>query len=147
MRKNPTPTRSKENQRQTDVSALDRLRERCPVPNPYRAGDICTLLPKGNPDLRKRAGQWCVVVEVHTFSCSVATWDAVIQVKIENLREVYYSPRHREELYRLRERLYRLSKAKHDESVRNFLETLGKIDRPFLTSIEEKFLEVLENQP
>lgn len=135
-----TPTRDKEERR-----VIDRLRERCAVPNPYRVGDICTLLAKGNPDLRRRAGQWCIVVEVHNFSCTVNTWDATLQVKIENLREIYYSPRHREAMVHLRERLYSLSRARLGESVVTFLESLGRLDRPFLDPIEEKLLAVLEN--
>ncbi len=84
---------------------VQRIRERHPLPNPYRVGDVCSILVKENPDLRGRGGCWALVTEVHQFSCTVQMWNGECQVRIENLKELPYSPAQREEVKKLCERL------------------------------------------
>ncbi len=84
---------------------VQRIRERHPLPNPYRVGDVCSILVLENPDLRGRGGCWALVTEVHQFSCTVRMWDGECQVRIENLKELPYSPAQREEVKKLCERL------------------------------------------
>ncbi len=125
-------------------NVVDVIRERRPIPNPYRVGDICTLLVKGNSELRGRGGQWCLIETVHTFSCTVRTWDTQIQVRLENLLERYYSPQQRETMRQWCDRLHRLLQADLEPAALAMLESLGKLDRPFLTPLEEKLLALLE---
>ncbi len=40
---------------------VQRIRERTPVPNPYRVGEVCQLIAQDNPDLRGIVGFWCIV--------------------------------------------------------------------------------------
>ncbi|WP_107668245.1 hypothetical protein [Cyanothece sp. BG0011] len=136
-------TRSKNNQKR---SVVDEIRERRPVPNPWRVGEVAQIVMKRNPDLKGRSGQWCIIEEVLNFSCIVKTWDGRIQVKIEHLKDVYYSSKQQQEMKKISDRLNQISQNKLDNSVKKFLEELGKIDRPFLTTLEDKLLNVLETE-
>lgn len=121
-----------------------RIRERRQVPNPYRVGDVCTLLVKENPELRGKGGCWCIVKEVHNFSCTVQAWDGQYQVKIEHLKELSYSPNQRQEMEKISDRLVRLYSPELAGTARAILASLGKLDRPYLIPLEEKLLAVLE---
>lgn len=127
-------------------SIVDEIRERRPVPNPWRVGEVARIVIRNNPDLRGRRGQWCIVEEVLNFSCLVRTWDGIIQVKIENLKDVYYSSKQQQEIKKISDRLSEINQNQLDDSVKTFLEALGKIERPFLTSLEEKILTVIETE-
>jgi hypothetical protein len=39
---------------------VDQIRERNPVPNPWRKGEVAMIMVKDNPDLRGKGGCWCV---------------------------------------------------------------------------------------
>ena len=101
---------------------------------------------KKNPDLKGRSGQWCIIEEVLQFSCLVRTWDGIIQVKIENLKDVYYSSQQQREIKSISDRLSQIPHNNLEESVKKFLEELGKINRPFLTEREERLLNLLETE-
>ncbi len=64
---------------------VDRIRERTKVPNPYREGEICILIPKDNPELLGKSGCWGAVTHVGEYSCTIKTWEAEYTVKIEHL--------------------------------------------------------------
>ncbi|MDJ0597427.1 MAG: hypothetical protein QNJ37_01065 [Crocosphaera sp.] len=136
-------TRRKNNQKR---SIVDEIRERRPVPNPWRVGEVAQIIIKGNPELKGRSGQWCIIVEVLNFSCLVKTWDGIIQVKIENLKDVYYSSKQQQEIKKISDRLAQIPQNQLEDSVKTFLEQLGKIDRPFLTHLEEKILTLIETE-
>ncbi|MGK7880009.1 MAG: hypothetical protein AB4060_07915, partial [Crocosphaera sp.] len=102
------------------------------------------IVIKRNPDLKGRNGQWCIIEEVLNFSCLVKTWDGIIQVKIENLKDVYYSSQQQQEIRKISDRLAQIPQNQLEDSVRQFLESLGKIDRPFLTTLEDKILTLIE---
>ncbi|MDJ0660988.1 MAG: hypothetical protein QNJ42_16085 [Crocosphaera sp.] len=136
-------TRRKNHQKR---SIVDEIRERRPVPNPWRVGEVAQIIIKGNPDLRGRSGQWCIIEEVLNFSCLVRTWDGIIQVKIENLKDVYYSSKQQQEIKKISDRLSEIPQNQLEDSVKNFLEALGKIDRPFLTTLEDKILTLIETE-
>ncbi len=40
---------------------VQQIMQRTKVPNTYRVGEICRLLPKNNPDLRGKGKYWCIV--------------------------------------------------------------------------------------
>ena len=136
-------TRRKNNKKR---SIVDEIRERRPVPNPWRVGEVAQIIIKGNPDLKGRSGQWCIIEEVLNFSCLVKTWDVIIQVKLENLKDVYYSSQQQQEIRNISDRLAQIPQNKLEDSVKHFLEALGKIDRPFLTTLEDKILTLIETE-
>ena len=136
-------TRRKNNKKR---SIVDEIRERRPVPNPWRVGEVAQIIIKGNPDLKGRSGQWCIIEEVLNFSCLVKTWDEIIQVKLENLKDVYYSSQQQQEIRNISDRLAQIPQNKLEDSVKHFLEALGKIDRPFLTTLEDKILTLIETE-
>ena len=136
-------TRRKNNKKR---SIVDEIRERRPVPNPWRVGEVAQIIIKGNPDLKGRSGQWCIIEEVLNFSCLVKTWDGIIQVKLENLKDVYYSSQQQQEIRNISDRLAQIPQNKLEDSVKHFLEALGKIDRPFLTTLEDKILTLIETK-
>ena len=125
-------------------SIVDLLRERRPIPNPWRVGEVATILVKENPDLRGKGGCWCVITEVHDFSCIVRLWDGNYQVKPENLKDLSYSNEQQEAVRRLSDRLTRISVPEVEKPMKDFLKGLGKLDRPYLTELEEKVLRMLE---
>ncbi len=92
-----------------------------------------------------KGGCWCVITEVHDFSCTVRLWDGNYQVKPENLKELPYSNEQQEEVRKLCDRLSKLYDPEMDETAKGLLSILGKIDRPWLTEFEERVLKVLES--
>ena len=123
---------------------VQRILERTKIPIPYRVGDVCEILIKDNPDLRGLGGCWCIVIEVREFSCLVRTWNGEYTVREENLRDLQYSPDHRQKMKGLSHRLVELRSLGEEETVRAILETLGSLKRPYLNPWEEKLLEFLE---
>ncbi|AKE65959.1 Benzoyl-CoA reductase/2-hydroxyglutaryl-CoA dehydratase subunit, BcrC/BadD/HgdB [Microcystis aeruginosa NIES-2549] len=123
---------------------VQRILERTKIPIPYRVGDVCEILIKDNPELRGLGGCWCIVIEVREFSCLVRTWNGEYTVREENLRDLQYSPDHRQNMQRLSDRLVELRSLGKEETVRAILETLGSLKRPYLNPWEEKLLEFLE---
>lgn len=127
-------------------SIVDEIRERRPVPNPWRVGEVAQIIIKRNTDLKGRNGQWCIIEEVLNFSCVVKTWDGTIQVTIENLKDVYYSSQQQQEIKKISDRLAHIPQNQQEDSVKQFLEELGKINRPFLTTLEDKILTLIETK-
>lgn len=123
---------------------VQRILERTKIPIPYRVGDVCEILIKDNPELRGLGGCWCIVIEVREFSCLVRAWNGEYTVREENLKDLQYSPDHRQKMQRLSDRLVELRSLGEEETVRAILETLGSLKRPYLNPWEEKLLEFLE---
>jgi hypothetical protein len=124
---------------------VQRIRERTKIPIPYRVGDVCEILIKDNTELRGLGGCWCIVIEVREFSCLVRTWNGEYTVREENLRDLQYSPDHRQKMKQLSDRLVALRSLGEEETVRVILETLGSLKRPYLNTWEEKLLKFLED--
>jgi hypothetical protein len=143
LNNNLVKRRNKNNQTK---SIVDEIRQRRPVPNPWRVGEVAKIIVKGNPELKGRSGQWCIIEEVLNFSCLVRTWDGIIQVKLENIKDFYYSSQQQREMKKISDRLGAITDKNLEESVKKFLEELGKINRPFLTTIEEKILTLIETE-
>ncbi|MEA5511811.1 hypothetical protein VB715_18730 [Crocosphaera sp. UHCC 0190] len=125
-------------------SIVDQIRERTKVPNPWRVGEVATIIVKENPDLRGKGGCWAVITAVHQFSCTVRLWDGEYQVKPENLKELPYSNEQQEEVRKLCDRLTKIYDPQMEETAKAILSSLGKIDRPWLTEFEERLLKFLE---
>ncbi len=116
------------------------------VPNPWRVGEVAQIIVKGNPDLRGKGGCWAVITTVNDFSCSVQLWDGNYQVKLENLKDLPYSNEQQQEIKKLSDRISKRKLDEVEQAARDFLAGLGRLNRPWLTDIEENILEVLEGQ-
>ncbi|MBD2498205.1 hypothetical protein H6G75_28370 [Nostoc sp. FACHB-280] len=128
-------------------SVVDKIRERTKVPNPFREGEICVLVPKENPDLRGKGGCWGVVSHVGDYSCTVQTWDGEYTVKIEHLKSLELLDDDCKSMQQLRTRLRRLQQvADHDPAVDWLLQGLGKQAKPYLSGLQAKLLGAVERE-
>jgi hypothetical protein len=126
---------------------VDKIRERTPIPNPYRKGEICVLVPKDNPDLRGKGGYWGVVTHVGEYSCTLQTWDGDYTVKIEHLKSLELLDEDCLFMEQLCMRLRQLNAvASRDPSVDWLLQGLGKQAKPYLSSLQAKLLAAVEKE-
>ena len=129
---------------------VEQIKERHPVPFPYRVGDICCISAKGESSLRKYSGCWSVILEVGEFSARVGVWDGEIEaVKHCNLSEYSFSPAQKAEVVRIRGRILQLQKAiaqvpRLETAALAVLANVAKKKEPYLSEIEEKLLLMLE---
>ena len=91
-----------------------------------------------------KGGQWCIVSEVHEFSCTVKIYQGEITILLDNLRLIDHSTADSEAIASLRERLHKLYLQNLEETAVALIDLLAKLDRPYLTPLEEKLLAVLE---
>ncbi|MBD2472747.1 hypothetical protein [Nostoc sp. FACHB-145] len=84
------------------------------------------------------------MVAVHEFSCTVRLWDGECTVGVQHLKSYEYLPQECEQMLLICDRLARIYSDSLEETVKNLLQSLGKLNRPYLTSVEEKLLNVLE---
>ena len=145
------PDRAKKVLKHTEgKDIVERIKERNPVPFPYRVGDICCLSAKGEPSLRKYSGCWGVILEVGEFFARIGVWDGEIEaVKPYNLSEYSFSPAQKAEMAKIRERLVQLRKAiaqapRLETAALAVLADIAKKKEPYLSELEEKLLRTLE---
>jgi len=126
---------------------VDRIREQTKIPNPYREGEICVLLPKDNPDLRGKGGCWGLITYVGDYSCTIQTWDEDHTVKIEHLKSLELLDDDCKFMQQLCLRLRRLHQvADHDPSVDWLLQGLGKQAKPYLSALQARLLAAMERE-
>ncbi|WP_225226140.1 hypothetical protein [Komarekiella delphini-convector] len=125
---------------------VQKIMERTKVPNTYQLGEVCQILAKDNPDLRGKGGNWCIVNHVGEFSCTVTMWDGEYTVGLQYLKSFDYLPAECQQMLLICERVIRVYSRELEESVQKFLESLGKLNRTYLTDLEEKLFIVLESQ-
>ena len=126
---------------------VQRIRQRNPVPNPFQAGEVCQIIARDNPELRGKGGCWCIVSEVQQWSCAISTWDAEYVVRVEYLKSCNYSLEERQQMEELGIRMTQLYETGTlDQGALWVLKGLEKLHRPYLTSIEEKLLALLEQE-
>jgi hypothetical protein len=123
---------------------VQRIMERTQVPNSYQIGEVCQILSKDNPELRGKGGCWAIVSAVNEFSCTVRVWDGEYAVGLQHLKSYNHLPAECEQMKSLSDRLSRVYSSALEESVQKFLESLGKLNRAYLTDLEEKVLSLLE---
>ncbi|MDF5720210.1 MAG: hypothetical protein PUP91_06915 [Rhizonema sp. PD37] len=117
------------------------------MPNPYRLGEVCQFVVKDNPELRGKSGCWCIVSQVNEFSCIVMAWDGEYTLKVENLKSFDYSDADCEQMHKLSLRINKLrNSGKLEDVAKANLKHLGEVKRPYLTPLEEKLLELLEQE-
>jgi hypothetical protein len=115
--------------------------------NPFSIGEICRIVSKGNSQLKGMAKCWCIVDQVHSSSCTVNTWSNEIEVPIENLESLKFNPEQDQSIENIGVRMTRLHEAGSlDDAAVWVLSGLAKLDRPYLTTLEEKLLQVIEEE-
>jgi hypothetical protein len=115
--------------------------------NPFIIGEICRILSRGNSQLKGMAQCWCIVDQVHSSSCTVNTWSNEIEVPIENLESLKFNPEQDQSIENIGIRMTRLHETGSlDDAAVWVLSGLAKLDRPYLTTLEEKLLQVIEEE-
>ncbi len=125
---------------------VQRIMERTQVLNTYQIGEVCQILTKDNPELRGKGGCWGIVARVNDFSCSVKTWDGEYTIALQHLKSYNYLPAECQQMQVICDRISRVYSDSLEETVKNLLQSLGKLNRPYLTAVEEKLLRVLESE-
>jgi hypothetical protein len=132
---------------------VQRIMERTKVPNTYQIGEVCQILVKDNSELRGLGGCWGIVSAVNNFSCTVRMWDGEYAIGLQHLKSFNYLPQECEQMHSLsdaygglRLRISRVYSGALEDSVQKFLEMLGKLNRSYLTNLEEKVLSLLESE-
>ncbi|MHC5763554.1 hypothetical protein [Nostoc sp.] len=125
---------------------VQRIIERTKVPNTYQIGEVCQIVVKDNPELRGKGGCWGIVSAVNEFSCSVRMWDGEYTIGLQHLKSFNYLPAECEQMQVICNRITQVYSSGLEESVQKFLEMLGKLNRAYLTDLEEKVLSLLESE-
>jgi hypothetical protein len=126
---------------------VDKIRERTKVPNPYRLGEVCILLPKDNPELKNKSGCWGIITHVGDYSCTLGAWDAEYTVKIEHLKSLDLSDNDCQFMQQLCVRLWRVYQVENRDSAVDWLcNGLGKQLKPYLLPLQEKLLADVEQE-
>ena len=125
---------------------VQKIMERTKVPNTYQLGEVCQILAKDNPELRGKGGCWAIVSAVNDFSCTVRLWDGECTVGLQHLKSYDYLRAECEQIQSLCDRISRVYSDSLEETVKSLLQSLGKVNRPYLTAVEEKLLSVLESE-
>ena len=126
--------------------AVQRIMERTRVPNTYQIGEVCQILVKDNSELRGKGGCWGIVSQVNEFSCTVRMWDGEYAIGLQHLKSFNYLPQECQQMQSLSDRISRVYSDSLEETVKSLLQSLGKLNRPYLTAVEEKLLSVLESE-
>ncbi|MEH1800086.1 MAG: hypothetical protein V7L13_13145 [Nostoc sp.] len=125
---------------------VQRIMERTKIPNTYQLGEVCQILAKDNPELRGKGGCWAIVSAVNDFSCSVRMWYGEYAVGLQHLKSFNYLPQECQQIQSLSDRLALIYSDSLEETVKSLLQSLGKLNRPYLTELEEKLLSLLESE-
>jgi hypothetical protein len=128
---------------------VQQIKSKQPVPNPHFVGELCQIIGKGDPELKKFSGCWCIIIEVNTYSCAVQTYRMDFPaVKLENLEPVYTpneptAAKNCDRIRRLTDEIYKDFEPTHAAVV----EVVGRLADPgSLTSKQERILAFLENE-
>ena len=113
--------------------------------NPFELGEVVGIVAQDNPKLKGKNGFWGIVTALTKTTCDLQTWDLVLEgIEIEFLRELQYTEDDCEAIQNLHRRIQRLQGAELEQTAKGVLRLLGKIDRPYLTSLEEEMLRLVE---
>ncbi len=128
------------------TNVVQKIMERTKVPNTYQLGEVCQILAKDNPELRGKGGCWGIVSAVNDFSCTVRMWDGEYTVGLQHLKSYDYLPTECQQMLVICDRITRVYSGGLEETVKSLLQSLGKLNRPYLTAVEDKLLNVLESE-
>ncbi|MBD2534990.1 hypothetical protein H6G97_38420 [Nostoc flagelliforme FACHB-838] len=85
-----------------------------------------------------------MVSAVNEFSCTARVWDGEYTVGLQHLKSYDYLPAECQQMQSLSDRISRVYSDSLEETVKSLLQSLGKLNRPCLTVVEEKLLSVVE---
>jgi hypothetical protein len=115
--------------------------------NPLIEGDICQIVVRGNSKLKGLGGSWCIVEEVGDGKCIVNTWNNQLSVPVDNLESQKLDKNQYQAIEDIGVRMTKLHQTgKLDKAALWVLNGLAKLDKPYLTTLEENLLQVLEKE-
>ena len=119
------------------------LNQKYPPINPLTEGEICRI-KSGVPG---KQNCWCVVSEVRANECVVDTWDSQYIVSGDDLSPMKLTHDESEQMLDLGARMTALADVENlDEAALWVLRGLEKLNRSQLNSIEERLLQLLEDE-
>ena len=119
------------------------LHQKYPPTNPFSEGEICRI----KSGVSGKQNCWCVIAEVKKDECVVDTWDDRFVVSIDDLMPMKFTHNESEQMLDLGERMTALSEVGElDEAALCLLKWLEKLNRATLNSLEERLLQVLEDE-
>ena len=119
------------------------LHQKYPSTNPFSIGEICRI-KSGVPG---KQNCWCVVAEVSQDECVVDTWNDRFVILVDDLMPMKFSPDESEQMLDFGARMTALSEVGElDEAAVWLLKGLEKLNRSQLNSLEERLLQVLEEE-
>ena len=114
--------------------------------NPFTEGEICRIIVRNNNKLKGKGGSWCVVEEVNDSNCIVNTWNDQLEVPVSNLESTEFDTEQYQNLEDIGVRMTELHQTgKLDKAALWVLNGLAKLDKPYLTTLEENLLQLLED--
>ncbi len=115
--------------------------------NPFSPKEICQIVVRGNSQLKGLGGCWCIVDQVHETSCTVNTWNNELEVPVSNLESKGFDAQQHRTIEDLGVRMTLLHQTgRLDKAALWILDGLAKLDESYLTPLEEKLLQVLEEE-
>ncbi|MBW4604360.1 MAG: hypothetical protein KME29_33525 [Calothrix sp. FI2-JRJ7] len=128
---------------------VDQIKNKQRVPNPHHKGEVCRIVPKGDPELKPFGGAWCIVTQVNPHSCGIRTWKMDFPtVKPENLERTYGVCE--QKAADNCDRILKLVQKVHDDYEPTYmaiLEVLSKVPDPSnFTRRQEQLLSILEQE-
>jgi hypothetical protein len=119
------------------------LKQKYPPSNPFSEGEICRI-KSGVPG---KQNCWCVVSQVSQDECVVDTWNSQYTVSVDDLLPMKLTRDQEEQMLDLGARMTALAEVKNlDEAALWVLQGLEKLNRSQLNSIEERLLQLLEDE-
>ncbi|ACB54386.1 hypothetical protein cce_5040 [Crocosphaera subtropica ATCC 51142] len=113
--------------------------------NPFELGEVVGIVAQDNPELKGKNGCWGIVTALTKTTCDLQIWDTELEgIEIEFLRELEYTEEDCQAIQKLHGRIQRLQKTELEKTAKGVLRLLGKIDRPYLTPLEEEMLQLVE---
>jgi hypothetical protein len=114
-------------------------------PNPFQQGEVCRIVVGDNSKLKGLGGSWCIVESVGDCYCLVNTWNNQLSVPVDNLEGTDFNQEEYQALENVGVRMTNLHQTgKLDKAAMWVLNGLAKLERPYLTALEEKLLALLE---
>jgi hypothetical protein len=131
----------------TVKEAVEKYQNRLPMKNLVRVGQICRIVAGDSSELRGKGGCWGIIAAVEKDNCTIDTWDNEYILHPSHLQPLNYNEKERRTIEELGVRMTRLwERGQLEGAAMAFLKSLAKIDRPYLTELEEMWLEDLEGE-
>ena len=73
-------------------------------------------------------------------------WDGEYTIGLQHLKSFNYLPQECQQIQSLSDRISRVYSDSLEETAKSLLQSLGKVNRAYLTAVEEKLLSVLESE-